>query len=44
MGMKGKLLAVLAGVAITAAVAVTAASGAKQADPGVTATCDDLAR
>ena len=38
MGMKGKLLAVLAGVAVLATVAVTAASGAQQADPGITAT------
>jgi len=38
MGMKGKLLAVLAGVAIVTGIAVTAASGAKQADPGITAT------
>ena len=38
MGMKGKLLAVLAGIAVLATVAVTAASGAKQADPGITAT------
>ena len=38
MGMKGKLLAVLAGVAVLATVAVAAASGAQQADPGITAT------
>jgi branched-chain amino acid transport system substrate-binding protein len=36
--MKGKLLAVLAGVAVLATVAVAAASGAQQADPGITAT------
>ena len=35
MGMKGKILAVLAGVAMVAAVAVTAASGATKAD-GIT--------
>jgi branched-chain amino acid transport system substrate-binding protein len=38
MGMKVKLLAILAGVAISAAVAVAAASGAQKADPGITAT------
>ncbi len=38
MGMKGKLLAVIAGVAITAAVMVTAASGAQKTDPGITST------
>src|SRR5262245_20137400 len=37
MGMKGRILALLAGAAIVAAVAVTAASGARQADPGITA-------
>ena len=37
MGMKGRILALLAGTAVFAAVAVTAASGARQADPGVTA-------
>jgi branched-chain amino acid transport system substrate-binding protein len=36
--MKGKLLAIIAGVALTAAIAVTAASGAQKADPGITAT------
>jgi branched-chain amino acid transport system substrate-binding protein len=36
MGMKGKLLAVIAGVAMVAAIAVTAASGATKADPGIT--------
>lgn len=38
MGMKRRLLAVLAGMAIVAASAVTAASGARQADPGITST------
>jgi ABC-type branched-subunit amino acid transport system substrate-binding protein len=38
MGMKGKLLAITAGVTVVAAIAVTAASGAKHADPGITAT------
>jgi branched-chain amino acid transport system substrate-binding protein len=37
MGMKGKPLAVLAGIAAVAAVAVTAANGAVKADPGITA-------
>jgi branched-chain amino acid transport system substrate-binding protein len=37
MGKKGKLLAVLAGIATVAAVAVTAAGGAVKADPGITA-------
>jgi branched-chain amino acid transport system substrate-binding protein len=37
MGKNGKFLAVLAGIASVAAVAVTAASGAVQADPGITA-------
>ncbi len=36
MGMKGRVLAVLAGVIVIAAVAVTAAFGAHKADPGVT--------
>jgi branched-chain amino acid transport system substrate-binding protein len=36
--MKGKLLAMAAGVAIVAGISVTAASGAKHADPGITAT------
>ena len=36
MGMKGKVLAVLAGAAVVAAVAVTAASGATRAEPGIT--------
>jgi branched-chain amino acid transport system substrate-binding protein len=36
--MKGRILALAAGAAIVATVAVTAASGARQADPGVTAT------
>jgi branched-chain amino acid transport system substrate-binding protein len=35
MGMKGKVLAVLAGVAV-AAVAITAASGSTRVDPGIT--------
>jgi len=38
MGMKGRLVAVLAGVAMVATIAVTAASGATRTDPGVTAT------
>ncbi len=38
MGMKGRILAVIAGAAIVASVAVTAASGASKADPGITAT------
>jgi len=37
MGMKGKILAVLAGVATVAAIAVTAASGATKTDPGISA-------
>jgi hypothetical protein len=36
MGMKGKVLAVFAGVIVIAAVAVTAAFGAHKADPGIT--------
>ena len=40
MGMKGRVLAMFAGVAIVAAVAVSAASGAHAADPGITATSD----
>jgi branched-chain amino acid transport system substrate-binding protein len=36
MGVKGRILAVLAGVAIVAGVAVTAALGAHRADPGIT--------
>jgi branched-chain amino acid transport system substrate-binding protein len=38
MSKKGRILALAAGAAIVATVAVTAASGARQADPGVTAT------
>ena len=38
MGMKVKLLAIFAGVAVAAAVTVAAASGAHKADPGITAT------
>src|SRR5579862_832746 len=38
MGSKGRLLAVLAGLALVGSVAVTAASGAHQADPGITKT------
>jgi branched-chain amino acid transport system substrate-binding protein len=38
MGMKGRILAVLAGAAVVASVAVTAASGAQRLDPGVTST------
>src|SRR5947208_16038544 len=37
MGMKRRLLAVLAGAAVVAAVAVSAAAGAHQATPGITA-------
>jgi branched-chain amino acid transport system substrate-binding protein len=37
MGMKGRVLAVIAGAAVVAAVAVTAAGGATRTDPGVTA-------
>jgi branched-chain amino acid transport system substrate-binding protein len=37
MGKNGKFLAVIAGIASVAAVAVTAASGAVQADPGISA-------
>jgi ABC-type branched-subunit amino acid transport system substrate-binding protein len=36
MGMKGKILAMLAGTAVVASVAVTAASGAQRLDPGIT--------
>jgi ABC-type branched-subunit amino acid transport system substrate-binding protein len=36
MGMKGKVLAVLVGVACVAAIVVTAASGATRAEPGIT--------
>src|SRR6059058_750399 len=36
MGMKGRILAVLAGVGIVAGIAVTAAFGAHRADPGIT--------
>jgi len=36
MGMKGRVLAIVAGIAIVATVAVTAASGATKADPGIT--------
>src|SRR3954466_10434798 len=36
MGMKGRALAIVAGVAMVAAFAVTAASGATKADPGIT--------
>jgi branched-chain amino acid transport system substrate-binding protein len=38
MGMKGRILAVLAGTAIVAGIAVTAAFGAHRATPGVSAT------
>jgi branched-chain amino acid transport system substrate-binding protein len=38
MGMKGKVLAVLTGVATVTAVAITAASGATRVDPGITST------
>jgi branched-chain amino acid transport system substrate-binding protein len=37
MGMKGRILAVLAGAAIVAGIAVTAAFGAHRTDPGVSA-------
>src|SRR6476659_4334957 len=37
MVMKGKLFAIIAGVAIVAGIAVSAASGGKQADPGISA-------
>ena len=40
MGMKGRVLAVFAGVIVIAAVAVTAAFGAHKADPGVTSYVD----
>jgi branched-chain amino acid transport system substrate-binding protein len=36
MGMKGRILAVLAGAAVVASIAVSAASGAQRLDPGVT--------
>jgi len=38
MGRKGRLMAVLAGLAVFASVAATAAFGAHRADPGVTPT------
>src|SRR5258705_11238515 len=38
MGMKGRILAVLAGAAVVASIAVAAASGAQRLDPGVSAT------
>jgi branched-chain amino acid transport system substrate-binding protein len=38
MGMKGRIAAILAGVAVVATIAVTAASGATRTDPGVTGT------
>src|ERR1700747_2744780 len=38
MGRKGRLLAVLAAVALAVSVAATAAFGARQADPGITKT------
>ena len=37
MGMKARVLAIFAGVALVAAVAVTAAGGGVKADPGITA-------
>src|SRR5438105_7311983 len=37
MGMKGRILAICAGVTIVAGIAVTAAFGAHRADPGITA-------
>jgi branched-chain amino acid transport system substrate-binding protein len=42
MGMKGRILAVLAGAAIVAGIAVTAAFGAHQASPGITASTISL--
>jgi ABC-type branched-subunit amino acid transport system substrate-binding protein len=36
MGMKGRILAIVAGAAVVASIAVTAASGAQRLDPGVT--------
>ena len=38
MGMKGRVLAIIAGAAIVASIAVTAASGAQRLDPGISAT------
>src|SRR3981081_3119639 len=38
MGMKRRILAVIAGAAIVAGIAVTAAFGAHRADPGISAT------
>jgi branched-chain amino acid transport system substrate-binding protein len=38
MGMKARVLGIVAGIAVVAAVAVTAAGGAVEADPGITAT------
>ncbi len=38
MGMKARVLGIVAGIALIAAVAVSAAGGAVQADPGITAT------
>jgi branched-chain amino acid transport system substrate-binding protein len=38
MGMKARVLGIVAGIAVVAAVAVTAAGGAVQAEPGITAT------
>src|SRR5947208_16973077 len=38
MGMKARVLGIVAGIALIAAVAVSAAGGAVKADPGVTAT------
>src|SRR3954465_14276469 len=38
MGMKARVLGIVAGIALIAAVAVTAAGGAVKADPGITAT------
>src|SRR4051794_9095421 len=43
MGMKGRILAVLAGVATVAAVAVTAAGGATRTDPGITGSSISIA-
>ena len=36
MGMKGRILAIVAGAAVVGSIAVTAASGAQRLDPGVT--------
>jgi branched-chain amino acid transport system substrate-binding protein len=43
MGMKGKILAVVAGVAMVAAIAVSAAGAKTKADPGITANSINIA-